>query len=127
MKPFKLAGTVKPFSGQGRKLGYPTANIECAPDTPEGTFVGYTTLMNHDLPSIIFIGAPVTLGETYKRAESYILDLEDKDLYGQEILIEVIHKLRDNQKFKSVDELVKQIKLDETLARTWFLKNETST
>lgn len=124
MKKFQLAGTVKPYSGQGRWLGYPTANIECPANTPESVFVGYTTLMNKRLPSIIFIGAPITLGETIKRAESHILDLEDRDLYGQEILVEVVEKLRDNEKFNSRDELIKQMKRDEQIARKYFAREK---
>lgn len=120
MNSFTLSGTVQQYSQEGRKLGYPTANIECKTDAPEGVFVGYTTLMNKRLPSIIFIGAPITLGETIKRAESHILDLEDKDLYGQEILIEVVEKLRNNEKYNSRAELITQMKKDEQVARDYF-------
>lgn len=122
MNKVNVSGAVQQYSQEGRKLGYPTANIECSADTPEGVFVGYTSLMNQRLPSIIFIGAPITLGETIKRVESHILDLEDKDLYGQEIQIEVIEKLRGNKKFNSRAELVAAMKADEKAARAYFKK-----
>ncbi len=120
MTEYKLTGTVKKFSQEGRKLGYPTANIECEANAPEGVFVGYTKLINKRLPSIIFVGTPITLGETLKRAESHILDYEDKDLYGQSIQIEIERKLRDNEKFNSRVDLIKQMKQDEQLARKYF-------
>ena len=121
---FSIAGVVRRYSGQGRKLGYPTANIEIEPDTPEGLFVGYTFINSAELPSIIFIGVPETVGDAGKRAESYILDFPDKDLYGQKIRIEIIKKLRDNKKFASVDVLLKQMKRDEITARQFFSANQ---
>jgi riboflavin kinase / FMN adenylyltransferase len=124
MSKFQLAGTTKPYSGQGRGLGYPTANIECPSDSPEGVFVGFTTILNRRLPSIIFIGKPETVGDYIKRAETHILDFEDKDLYGYEILIEVEHKLRNNKKFESKNELVINMKADEKAAREWFRENQ---
>lgn len=117
---FKLTGTVKKFSGNGRKLGYPTANIEIDPNTQEGLFVGYTTLQNQKLPSIIFIGAPQTFNESHKRAESYILNFPDKDLYGEHIEIEILKKLRVNKKFPSAAALVAQMQKDEQAAGKYF-------
>ena len=116
-----ISGVVTPYSGQGRKLGYPTANIPCPEDTPEGVFVGYTHLNGKKLPSFIFVGAPETIGETLKRAETHIFDFSDKDLYGETITIEVVKKLRNNQKFDSVDKLLEQMHLDETHARNFFI------
>jgi riboflavin kinase/FMN adenylyltransferase len=117
---FSVIGIVKPYSGMGRKLGYPTANIECPAETEEGVFVGYTYLDGKKLSSIIFIGIPETFNETKKRAESYILDFDDKDLYGEEITLEVIKKLRDNRRFDSQQNLIAQMKEDERWAKDYF-------
>lgn len=118
--PFELVGKVTPYSGNGRKLGYPTANIACLTDSPEGVFVGYTNLEGKKRPSVIFIGAPETFNETNKRAESYILDFPDRDLYGLEIKLTIVKKLRDNRKFGSKEELIVQMQADEELARRYF-------
>ena len=115
-----LAGEVKRFSGQGRKLGYPTANIEIPKTTPEGLFTGYTKLAGHNYPSIIFVGIPITMGETIKRAESWMLDFPDRDLYGEEIEITIVKKLRENQNFGSKEKLIAQMKKDEQIARKYF-------
>ena len=120
MALFEVSGTVKPFVGNGRKFGYPTANIEIPVDTPEGLFVGYTELNGALLPSIIFIGAPVTLDDEIKRAETHILDFEDRDLYGEEITMSITKKLRDNHKYDSIEALIEQMKIDETIARDYF-------
>src|SRR5687767_13416790 len=115
-----LVGVVKKYSGQGRRLGYPTANIEIPDETPEGLFLGRTELKGKKWPSIIFIGVPVTVGDTKKRAESYILDFPDHDLYGESIRLMIETKLRDNRKFDSVAELIKQMEADVVSAREYF-------
>ena len=82
MKKIRLSGIVKSHSGRGTKLGFPTANIDLAEDIPDGIYVGFTTVENHKLSSLIFIGTPEMFGETEKKAEIYILDF-DEDLYGK--------------------------------------------
>lgn len=119
-----LKGVVTFFSGNGRKLGYPTANIEVSADVPEGIFAGLTNLRGKNLPSVIFIGAPVTFGNSIKRAESYILDQEDCDLYGEPIKITVLSKLRDNKMFDSRESLLDQMKQDEAAVRQYFKERE---
>lgn len=116
----KVSGVVKPHKGNGRKFGYPTANIAVDSGAEEGVFVGYTTLRGGRLPSIIFIGTAETLGETNKRLESYILDFPDEDLYDELIEVEVLDQLRDNQKFDSIDDLIEQMHQDERNARDYF-------
>lgn len=119
-----LKGVVTFFSGNGRKLGYPTANIEVSADVPEGIFAGLTNLRGKNRPSVIFIGAPVTFGNTIKRAEAYILDQEDRDLYGEPIEITVLSKLRDNKMYDSRESLLDQMKQDEAAARQYFKERE---
>ncbi|MDX1766195.1 MAG: riboflavin kinase, partial [Candidatus Saccharimonadales bacterium] len=67
---FKLKGIVKPYSGNGRRLGYPTANIQVPNETAEGLFLGYAEIKGQRLPALIYIGAPVSLGDRQKRAEA---------------------------------------------------------
>jgi len=124
-KPMVISGQSAPHKGNGRKFGYPTANIPCSPDLDEGVFVGFTTVkfskLKYDTkPSIIFIGNPTTLGETDKRLETHIFDIPDEDLYGAEFTVEIKEKLRDNQKFGSIDALVRQMHKDEEAARSYF-------
>lgn len=120
MKPFKLSGVIKRWDGNGRKFGYPTANIEAPEDAPEGLFVGHVILNKKSLPAMIFIGAPITLNDQRRRAEAHILDFEDRDLYGESVIFEVESKLRDNVKFEGEEKLIEQMKKDEVLARKYF-------
>lgn len=112
-------GVVKKNKGLGKKLGYPTANLEVGKHAEEGIFVGRVKIENTKLPSVIFIGAPQTFGEKEKRLEAHILDFKG-DLYGKEIEVEIVKKLRDNIKFNSAQELIEQIKKDELAAREHF-------
>lgn len=122
-----ITGIVRPHKGNGRKFGYPTANIPCDADLDEGVFVGYTSLSLGELqyvntPSIIFVGAPSTLHETNKRLETHLLDIPDTDLYGAMVVVHIAEKLRTNQTFESIEKLIEQMKQDEVDAREWFEK-----
>ena len=118
--PFSLTGIVKKFSGHGRQFGYPTANIEVDMDAPEGVFAGFAHLEGKQLPALIFIGVPETVGDTLKRAEAHILDFADRDLYGSKIRMEVVQKLRNNRKFENISELIEAMRQDEKKGRTFF-------
>lgn len=120
MQPFTVSGIIKPYRGDGRRLGYPTANIEAPSNTAEGVFVGWVTLHQQLHPATIFIGEPVTMQDYTKRAEAHILDFPDQDLYGESIKMHIVRKLRDNQLFDSSAVLIKQMKQDELEARTYF-------
>ncbi len=125
----KIRGVVKKHLGRGRKLGFPTANLEA----PEGVEGGIYVALVHSTslptsprawgeelkPALAFIGAAETFGEIQKRLEVYIFDF-NRDLYGQEISVRLLQKLRDNIKFNSQDELIAQMKQDEIQAREFF-------
>lgn len=129
--PQTIKGTVARFAGNGRKLGYPTANLAVATDLADGVYFGWACLSgrqaeleNQDRqPALIFIGTPTTVGDTTRRVEAHILDLPDRDYYGQKLKLEVAHFHRDNQKFGSVDELIVAMKQDEVAGRSWFKKH----
>jgi FAD synthase len=121
---FTIVGTVKKHLGRGRKLGFPTANIEIPLDLPEGIFVGYTKYKGKQLPSIIFIGPPITFKEIDKKAEIYILDF-DEDIYGEMLEAQAVLKLRNNEMFSSKEALIKQMKKDKKEARAFFKSKET--
>ena len=120
---FTFKGKVKSHLGRGKKLGFPTANIDIDKEIPEGIYIGFTHIDSQKLPSLIFIGAPKTFEETDKKAESYILDFSE-DIYGKLITLEVLKKIRDNKKFVNEKELIEQMKEDEKQAREYFLNNE---
>lgn len=115
----KFSGVVKKYLGRGRKLGYPTANIEIDSKIPDGLYLGTTKVGAIKYPSLIFIGVPQTFDDKHRRAESYLLNFSG-DLYDKEIFIETIKKIRDNKKFETQEALVKQMRRDEIVARQFF-------
>lgn len=116
-----LAGVTLRFSGNGRKLGYPTANITDKTNLDDGIYFGYATLgVYRRHPAMIFVGTPVTVGDSTRRVEAHLLDIEDKDMYDQNLQLEILHFYRPNKKFATVGELITAMHTDETSARAWY-------
>jgi|SRR3990167_4989460 len=109
---------VKKDQGRGRAMGFPTANFDLAQEVKDGIYVG----LANNRPSLVFIGSNLTFGETVRHGEVHILDYNG-DLYGQEIEVEILKKIRENKKFDSQSELVEQMKKDEKAAREFFGSN----
>ncbi len=117
-----FAGIVKSHDKNGRKLGYPTANIDAPPEAEGGIFAGLVKLRGEEYPAMIFIGEPITLGKTNRRAEAHILDFKDEDLYGENVVFKLLKHIRNNKKFVDVDALKAAIKHDEKVIREFFLE-----
>ena len=111
----KFSGIVKKDQGRGKQLGFPTANLDLPQDVADGIYVGLAN--NHQ--ALIFIGANITFGESARHAEAYLLDFSG-ELYGQQIEVELLKKLRENKKFDSQEALIEQMKIDERIAREFF-------
>lgn len=115
----KITGKVQKNLGRGTKLGFPTANLRLRQDYPEGIYLAWTILNGQKLPSLVFIGIAKTFDEPDRKLEVYILDF-DEPLYGKNIEIELVRKIRDNKKFKSTTALIKAMGRDEMMARKFF-------
>lgn len=111
----KFTGIVKKGAERGKQLGFPTANFDLPENVADGIYLG----LANDKPSLVFIGANETFGETNRHAEAYLLDFNE-NLYGQQIVVELVKKLRDNKKFDSQELLVDQMRHDEQVAREFF-------
>lgn len=116
---YKFRGKVRKHNQRGRKLGFPTANIDIHQKIPEGIYVSETKLNNKIYKSITFVGEVKTFNEKKFHAETYILDF-NQNIYDKWISVRLIEKIRDNKKFKNVEDLVKQMKEDEKTARELF-------
>jgi len=124
MEPVHLAGMVTKFKGDGRKLGYPTANLITDTDLKDGVYFGFADLREwKHHPALIFIGTPTTMGETTRRIEAYLLDIPDDDHYDQQLKVKIQHFHRSNQKFENVEKLIETMKADESAARSWFAEH----
>lgn len=120
MKPlYTIIGTVQHGKHRGKDLGYPTANIPLVQSIPSGIYVSTTDIGAKQFQSVTFIGAAETFDENDQKVETYILNFSDS-LYGKEIAVSLLSKLRDNEKFSRVEDLVKQIEQDIRATKKYF-------
>lgn len=118
---YKFWGKVRRANLRGKKLGFPTANINLTKNIPEGIYISKAKVGELVHPSVTFIGAAKTFNETKFHAEVYLLDF-DENLYNLWITVTLIKKIRDNKKFNSAKQLVAKMKKDEKIAREYFKK-----
>ena len=121
-RPYALAGPIVAGDGLGRKLGFPTANLDVSGLVlpPNGVYAARAVLAGHRFVAVMNIGVRPTVRATpgAVRVEAHLLDLDrNGDLYGQELIVTPITRLRDEQRFPSLDELQTQIGRDATAAR----------
>ena len=119
-RPFRVSGKVVPGDGRGRTIGIPTANLEVWPDhaLPANGVYACRAWVGH-LPyrAAVNVGVrPTVTNETQRTVEAHLLDL-DKDLYGLNLALDFFERLRGEQKFAGVPELVAQIKADVATTR----------
>lgn len=111
---FGFGGGVVTGAHRGKELGFPTANIEVNPGQalpPDGVYATWAYIDGQAYPSMTNIGQRPTFGNNERTVEVYVLDYQS-NLYGHEIRIDLIDRLRDEKKFNSVQELKDQIAED---------------
>ncbi|MDO8577058.1 MAG: riboflavin kinase [Candidatus Daviesbacteria bacterium] len=114
-------GKIRKHNQRGKKLGFPTANINLTKNIPEGIYVSQTKVGTSIYTALTFIGQAKTFNEKSFHAETYILDF-NQNIYGKWISIKLLKKIRGNKKFNSSQDLVAQMKKDEREAREYFKK-----
>lgn len=112
-------GKVKKGVQRGKSLGFPTANINLHKNISEGIYISMAKVNGKTLPALTFIGGAKTFGEKKVLAETYFIN-SSLDVYGSWISVELLKKIRKNQKFKSAKELVVQMKKDKIAAEKYF-------
>ncbi len=113
-RPFAIEGMVVKGKRNGRKLGFPTANVSYRENTllpHNGVYAGYTYVRGNKYKSVINVGSNPTFNADRITIESYIPDFSE-DIYNELIRVEFIKRLRGDKKFNSIDELKEQIKRD---------------
>jgi len=116
-RPYGVSGTVVEGYRRGTDIGYPTANIKSEKVIPAtGVYAIIAELEGIRHQGVINIGYNPTFGNEEISAEVHLLDFEG-DIYGRDITILFIDRLRDEIKFKSPEELARQIKRDIERAR----------
>ncbi|QIK76937.1 bifunctional riboflavin kinase/FAD synthetase [Nocardioides piscis] len=120
---FSLRGVVVKGDQRGRELGYPTANVPApasAAVPEDGVYAGRLTRLDtgETFPAAISVGTNPTFdGERARRVESYVLDRDDLDLYGVEVEVTFVERLRGMVKFEGIEALVETMHDDVRRAR----------
>jgi riboflavin kinase/FMN adenylyltransferase len=118
-RPHRIDGIVVRGAGRGRQLGYPTANVRSDRHTAvpaDGIYAGWAVLRGERLPAAISVGTNPTFEGKDRTVEAYILDF-DEDIYGVELGVEFVQRIRGMEKFDRVEDLVEQMGRDVEKAR----------
>ena len=123
-RPFSISGVVGYGQQLGRELGFPTANVQLnrfsAPLS--GVVAVKVNVAGSIYRGAANVGLRPTVGDLLKPIlEVHLLDFAG-DLYGQRIVVEFVHKIRDEEKFTSLEKLVATISHDVEMIREWFLQ-----
>ena len=129
-RPHRVEGVVVRGDGRGRGLGYPTANV--APPMysaipADGVYAAWFTVLGHGpgtgtvvpgerYPAAVSVGTNPTFSGRTRTVEAFVLDTA-ADLYGQHVAVDFVARLRGQEKFSSVDDLIAAMGRDTDKAR----------
>jgi len=117
-RPYNIGGTVIRGYRRGNNLGFPTANL--APEKillpGKGVYAAWVIAENRRFDAVLNIGYNPTFGNDHLTIEAHLLDFKG-DLYGKNIQVYFIDRLRDEIKFTTPENLMAQIRQDIVLAK----------
>ncbi len=125
-RPYSLRGTVVHGMGRGRTLGFPTANLTAPPPDKllpaEGIYAVRASIgtelregLLHLGPRPAFAGSPPTI-------ELFLFDF-DRDIYGERVVVEFLHRLREILPFATNEDLIEQMRRDAKAGRDFFSRS----
>jgi riboflavin kinase / FMN adenylyltransferase len=120
-RPYQVSGTVIMGDQRGRTIGFPTANLypweeQLLP--VNGVYASYAWLNGRRYTAATNVGVRPTVDGQRLTVEAHLLDF-DADIYGEPIKLEFVHRLRSEQKFAGLAELISQIGADVAQVRRW--------
>lgn len=126
--PYRLSGEIVKGQGLGRKLNFPTVNLRVDEDYKlipvKGVYAVKTQVEGKEVLGMMNIGYRPTVGGDGRTIEIHLLDFKG-DLYGQRLRVDVLARLRDEQKFESIEALKTQLSKDEIQTRSVLSKLKT--
>jgi riboflavin kinase/FMN adenylyltransferase len=123
-RTFSITGKVIDGQKNGKKLGFPTANIEISEDfkliPKQGVYAVEIALNNRQYPGMLNIGTRPTFKLGQMTIEVHIFDFSD-EIYGQEIEILFVKRWRDERKFEELNALKTQLEADKREISAFFI------
>jgi len=110
----RVTGQVTQGAQRGRLLGFPTANLAVLPERvipADGVYACFVWLDNARYPAVTNIGVRPSFAGAERTVEAYLLDFS-RDLYGLDLRLEFVERLRPEKRFRDLDDLVAQIRSD---------------
>ena len=124
-RPYGVEGRVERGAERGSTLGFPTANLHPRNRVipRNGVYVTGALIDGQWRRSVTNIGVRPTFGaDTEPSVETFVINWAG-DLYGDVVRVRFLHRLRDERKFDSIDDLKKQIELDVDRAQSYFARS----
>ena len=125
-RTFSIRGEVVSGDRRGRDLGFPTANLALPVESllpGDGIYATWAVIEGQRHASATSIGIRPTFGLSERMVEVHVLDFNG-DLYGKEVGVEFVDKIRDQQKFSDVNELIAQMDQDVAQARLTLARDQ---
>jgi riboflavin kinase/FMN adenylyltransferase len=126
-RPFQLSGKVIRGNGIGRKMAFPTANLQLKESykiiPPHGVYLVSLIVEANNYFGMMNIGVRPTLNGSHRTLEVHIFDL-NTDLYGKTLQISLLEKIRDEKKFESLEALKIQLIKDKEICKETLIKKE---
>ena len=123
---FPVSGSVQKGAQRGSQLGFPTANVTVPKEKilpHDGVYTTITVYQGKKYPSITNIGKNPTFDLEHISVECHIFDFNET-IYGETLVIYFVEKIRDEIKFKDINQLKKQIKADCETAQQYLQKRQ---
>ena len=123
---YSISGRVEHGDGMGKRLGYPTANIQLKHNRPPLKGI-YVVQVHAEGLGILQGAASLGVRPTVRQDARPVLEVHllefGQQIYGKHLRVEFLHKLRDEEKFPDLESLTKQIALDVEHTKLWFEKH----
>lgn len=118
-RPHVISGPIVKGDQRGRTIGFPTANVQSEVELLPafGVYACVATIGNNTYHAVTNIGLRPTFAGTRVSVEAHLLDTQG-DLYGAQIDVSLLARIREERKFSGIDALVTQIKADVITARS---------
>jgi riboflavin kinase/FMN adenylyltransferase len=117
-KPYIVIGNVEHGDKRGRKMNFPTVNLNPPNEKmlpPDGVYFSKVIYDGRKFDGITNVGTNPTFGENYRRVETHILNF-DEEIYGKEVVVGLFKKIRDEVRFENMDKLKAQLEKDKATA-----------
>jgi riboflavin kinase / FMN adenylyltransferase len=117
-RPYTVGGIVAQGAARGRTLGFPTANLASPPGLllADGVYTARAEWDGKSAPAVVNVGVRPTVDGTTRLVEAHLLDVTP-DLYGRQLTLAFLDRIRPERRFASLEALRAQISEDVTSAR----------